>query len=183
MGVPIDVTLIADPIVRKGLQNGTLKLFGSVVRRADSGRIFRHLPEMGKRSGSSTPLVMLAVVGVALVAGVAAYVWSRNKSQTSHPLSLVLGELESDLQHGMLDLKTAKNIHEQLGTFLGAWQDRAADQRAKMPQAEIDALQKLLSLLREINKQVSPTALEAGEVQGSIRLLERTLIPMPPAWN
>ena len=38
--------LFVPPEIELGLLEGTLKLFGSVVREADTGRIYKHLTEL-----------------------------------------------------------------------------------------------------------------------------------------
>lgn len=70
--------LLVPPDIELGLFEGTLKLFGSVVREADTGRIYKHLTELvptpekaeeAVRSMKLNPKVVISVVAVAVVVG------------------------------------------------------------------------------------------------------------------
>lgn len=70
--------LFVPPEIELGLLEGTLKLFGSVVREADTGRIYKHLtelvpsPEKAEEAVKSirlNPKVVISVVAVAAVVG------------------------------------------------------------------------------------------------------------------
>lgn len=70
--------LFVPPEIELGLLEGTLKLFGSVVREADTGRIYKHLtelvpsPEKAAEAVKSMKLnskVVISLVGVAAVLG------------------------------------------------------------------------------------------------------------------
>jgi hypothetical protein len=70
--------LFVPPEIELGLLNGTLKLFGSVVREADTGRIYKHLtelvpsPEKAQEAVKSLKFnskVVISVVAVAAVVG------------------------------------------------------------------------------------------------------------------
>lgn len=70
--------LFVPPEIELGLLEGTLKLFGSVVREADTGRIYKHLTELvpspekveeAVKSMKLNPKVVISVVAVATVVG------------------------------------------------------------------------------------------------------------------
>lgn len=70
--------LFVPPEIELGLLDGTLRLFGSVVREADSGRIYKHLTELvpsqekaqeAVKGLNLNPKVVLPVVAVAAVVG------------------------------------------------------------------------------------------------------------------
>lgn len=70
--------LLVPPEIELGLLEGTLKLFGSVVREADTGRIYKHLTELvpspekteeALKSMKLNPKVVISVVAVAAVVG------------------------------------------------------------------------------------------------------------------
>ncbi|MBT9257386.1 hypothetical protein KMZ32_16805 [Phycicoccus sp. MAQZ13P-2] len=70
--------LLVPPDIELGLLEGTLKLFGSVVREADTGRVYKHLTvlvpspdkaEEAVRSIKLHPKVVISVVAVAAVVG------------------------------------------------------------------------------------------------------------------
>lgn len=70
--------LFVPPHIEIGLLEGTLKLFGSVVREADTGRIHKHLTELmpsperaeeAIKGMKLSPKVMISVVAVAAVVG------------------------------------------------------------------------------------------------------------------
>lgn len=70
--------LLVPPEIELGLLEGTLKLFGSVVREADTGRIYKHLTELvpspekaqeAVKSMKLNPKVVISVVAVAAVVG------------------------------------------------------------------------------------------------------------------
>ena len=182
MGVPIDITVIADPVIRAGLTNGSMKLFGSVVRDSLTGRIIVHLPDVNHLPKSNNPLVLIALAGAAAAAiGVGTYLWLQSKTKAPHPLENTLRTLEQELSKGTLELQTVQSLHQQLGAFVTQWQTRAADKTAALPKDQVETLERLLKLLTEINQQIPQEALESGEVQGSIRLLETALAPVPVA--
>ena len=70
--------LFVPPEIELGLLEGTLKLFGSVVREADTGRIYKHLTELvpspekaeeAVKSMKLNPKIVISVVAVAAVVG------------------------------------------------------------------------------------------------------------------
>ena len=70
--------LFVPPEIELGLLEGTFKLFGSVVREADTGRIYKHLTELvpspekaeeAVKSMKLNPKVVISVVAVAAVVG------------------------------------------------------------------------------------------------------------------
>lgn len=70
--------LFVPPEIELGLLEGTFKLFGSVVREADTGRIYKHLTELvpspekaeeALKSMKLDPKVVISVVAVAAVVG------------------------------------------------------------------------------------------------------------------
>ena len=70
--------LLVPPEIELGLLEGTLKLFGSVVREADTGRIYKHLTELvpspekveeAVKSMKLNPKVVISVVAVAAAVG------------------------------------------------------------------------------------------------------------------
>lgn len=70
--------LFVPPEIEVGLLEGTLKLFGSVVREADTGRIYKHLTELvpspekaeeAVKSIKLNPKIVISVVAVAAVVG------------------------------------------------------------------------------------------------------------------
>ena len=70
--------LFVPPEIERGLLEGTLKLFGSVVREADTGRIYKHLTELvpspekaeeAVKSMKLNPKIVISVVAVAAVVG------------------------------------------------------------------------------------------------------------------
>jgi hypothetical protein len=176
MGTRIDLSVIADSKIRNGLLNGSMNLFGSVVRSAETGRIIKHLPQL-KALNPKDSFSLIAAAGVAVViVTVGITTWFQSKKQNQFPLKKVLTALENDLKEGNLDLETAQNLREQLSTFVNEWENVPKEKRVQIPKNEIEALQNLLKLLKEINKQLPPQALEAGEVTGSMQILERVLL-------
>jgi hypothetical protein len=78
------------PEIEAGLMEGTLKLFGGVVREADTGQIVKHLKNAAPSSEQveeaikkMNPKVVLTVVAVtAAVSGAAAYLWKKRGGAT-----------------------------------------------------------------------------------------------------
>jgi hypothetical protein len=176
MSVSIDMTLIANERIRAGLQNGTMKLFGSVVRDAKNGKIIKHLPEIGKAGRPNNPIVLFATVVIATAAlGVGIYSWLRGKNTPYRGVAEASNALEVDLKSGTLDLKTAKNLRDQLENYIKSQNQKEV--LARMSQEEIDDFKNLLTLLEEVNNQIPKNSLEYDELQGSILCLNQVLQP------
>lgn len=88
--------LLVPPEIELGLLEGTLKLFGSVVREADTGRIYKHLTELvpspeeaqeAVKSMKLNPKVVISVVAVAaVVGGGVTYLVKRRKDSKPVPV-------------------------------------------------------------------------------------------------
>lgn len=91
--------LFVPPEIERGLLDGTLKLFGSVVREADTGRIYKHLTELmpspekaeeAVKSLKLSPKVAISVVAaVAVVGGGVAYLVKKRR----HSKLVAIGDL------------------------------------------------------------------------------------------
>lgn len=86
-------TLYVPPEIELGLLDGTLKLFGSVVREADTGRIFKHLndvvpsPEKVEEAVKSlrlSPKIVISVIAVTTIAGAGVTYLIKKRSKTDN---------------------------------------------------------------------------------------------------
>ena len=86
--------LFVPPEIELGLLEGTLKLFGSVVREADTGRIYKHLTELvpspekaeeAVKSMKLNPKIVISVAAVAaIVGGGVTYLAKKRKDSSSY---------------------------------------------------------------------------------------------------
>lgn len=84
--------LFIPPEIEFGLLEGTLKLFGSVVRESDTGRIFKHLNDIvpssekveeAVKSMKLNPKIVVSVIAVTVaVGGATTYIVKKRKKQT-----------------------------------------------------------------------------------------------------
>lgn len=87
--------LLIPPEIERGLMDGTLKLYGSVVRKAADGTIFKHLKEVvpspeqlqrGAKGLKLNPKIVISVVAITTVVGVGVagvtYVANKRKQTT-----------------------------------------------------------------------------------------------------
>lgn len=125
--------LFVPPEIEAGLLEGTLKLFGSVVREADTGRIYRHLTELipspekaeeAVKNMKLNPKVVISVVLAAAVSGGATYLVKKRKDSKVVPvedLPECLADFDVSLRayieagrEGALDAKVVEQLLEDL---------------------------------------------------------------------
>lgn len=117
--------LFVPPEIELGLFEGTLKLFGSVVREADTGRIYKHLtelvpsPEKAEEAVKSirlNPKVVISVVAVAaVVGGGVTYLVKKRKDSKRVPVE--------DLP------ECITNFDASLRAYIGAGREGALDEQ------------------------------------------------------
>lgn len=117
--------LFVPPEIELGLLEGTLKLFGSVVREADTGRIYKHLtelvpsPEKAEEAVKSirlNPKVVISVVAVAaVVGGGVTYLVKKRKDSKRVPVE--------DLP------ECITNFDASLRAYIGAGREGALDEQ------------------------------------------------------
>ena len=125
------------PEIERGLLEGSLKLFGSVVREADSGRIYKHLTELvtssekaeeAVRSMKLNPKIVISAVAVAaVVGGGATYLAKKRKGSKLVPVEDLpecitnfdasLGAYITAGREGVLDAQIVARLLKDLDTI------------------------------------------------------------------
>ena len=100
--------LAIPPEIQLGLLDGTLKLFGSVVRESDTGRIFKHLNDIvpspekieeAVKGMKLNPKIVVSVVAVTVaVGGATTYLVKRRKKQAKPVAVQDLPECVTDFE-------------------------------------------------------------------------------------
>jgi hypothetical protein len=115
--------LFVPPEIELGLLQGTLKLFGSVVREADTGRIYKHLTELvpspekaeeAVKSMKLNPKIVISVVATAAVVG-GGITYLVKKRKDSRPIPV------EDLP------ECVTNFDASLGAYIAAGREGALD--------------------------------------------------------